>query len=98
MRKIDNYGRYEDINPHPDLLYELVLWQDIKNDFVQGENTDDNNGLEFGVYWLDDNDQICDAEWFKTDEERFGEVDTTNKRLREAFYGEKPTDEEEEDD
>lgn len=91
MRKQDDYGRYWDIdNPHPDLLYELVSWGKVKDEFVADTpNKDNNNGLEYGIYWLDDNDQICDAEWFKTDEERFQEVLITNQRLREAFYDEK---------
>lgn len=86
MRKQDVYNQYLDIeDPHPDLMYEVVQWSDIKDDFTAGPNKDDNGGLEYGVYWLDDNYEICDAEWFATDEERFNNIKLTNEQLHQEF-------------
>ena len=31
---------------------------------------DDNNGLIYGIYYLDDEEQVQDVSWFKTIEER----------------------------
>jgi hypothetical protein len=43
--------------------YELVLASETFDD--------DNEGFEFGIYWLDeDGEFIVDCEWFKTEEER----------------------------
>lgn len=78
---------YFNINAHPDLIYELKMWEEIKDEMQYPKN-DNNDGLIYGIYWLDDNGQVCDVEWFKTEQERFDEVDETNKRLRLAFYGE----------
>ena len=79
--KINKYYQYEDINNHPDLMYQLVKAEDI---FLAG---DDNDGLIYGIEWLDDNNEVCELEWFETEVERFNEVYDTNKRLRLAFYG-----------
>lgn len=42
--------------------YELVLASETFDD--------DNNGLEYGINWLDDDGEILDCEWYKTEEER----------------------------
>jgi hypothetical protein len=44
-----------------DIGYELVNAEDYFDD--------DNNGLIFGIHWLD-NGIVVDCEWFKTEEER----------------------------
>lgn len=86
MNAINKYSNmYDDINHHPDMMYELKMWAEIKQD-MQYPDDDNNNGLVYGIYWLDDNAEVCEVEWFKTDQERFDEVNTTNERLREAFY------------
>ena len=69
---------------HPDLLYELRMWSDIKDEMDYPEN-DNNNGLIYGIYWLDDNREVVEVEWFKTDKERKAEVKLTQDRLLEAF-------------
>ncbi len=78
---------YDDINHHPDMIYELKLWQDIKDDMGYSEK-DNNNGYTYGIYWLDDNDEVVAVEWFKTEKDRYDEVKITNNRLRNAFYDE----------
>ena len=42
--------------------YELVMAEDCFDD--------DNDGLIYGIHWLDEDGNICDCEWFKTEEER----------------------------
>lgn len=50
--------------------YELVSWQDIKEDFDYPED-DNNNGYVYGVNWYDDNlVDILEVDWYKTPEER----------------------------
>ena len=78
--KINKYLQYEDINAHPDLIYQLVRAEDV---FLAGDN---NEGLTYGIEWLDDNNEVCEMEWFATEIERFNEVYSTNDRLRKSFY------------
>ena len=85
---INEYSNmYDDINHHPDMMYELRLWDEIKEEMSYPEE-DNNNDFVYGVYWLDDNDEVMDVQWFKSDQERYNEINETNKRLRNAFYGE----------
>ena len=45
-------------------------------EFVEASQVfdDDNNGLIYGVNWLDKNNDIADCEWFKTKKERLNAV------------------------
>ena len=53
------------------MKYELVHWQDVKNDMKIYEDSDNNNGFVFGVNLLDeDSDEVVDVQWFKTEQER----------------------------
>ena len=53
------------------MKYELVHWQDIKNDMKIYEDSDNNDGFVFGVNLLDgDSDEVVDVQWFKTEEKR----------------------------
>jgi hypothetical protein len=45
--------------------YELVEPDEARETFQ-----DDNEGLLFGINWLDEDGNILDCEWFATDEER----------------------------
>lgn len=47
--------------------YELVLASETFDD--------NNNGLEYGINWLDEDGFILDCEWFATDEERQEAID-----------------------
>ena len=76
-------NKYDDLY-HPDLMYELRMWSDIKDEMDYPEN-DNNNGLIYGIYWLDDNGDVVDVEWFETEEDRRNEVVLTVDRLRDAF-------------
>ncbi|MGD2072741.1 MAG: hypothetical protein PVG65_04560 [Candidatus Thorarchaeota archaeon] len=42
--------------------YELVNAEDCFDD--------DNEGLIYGIHWLDEDRNVLDCEWFKTEEER----------------------------
>lgn len=42
--------------------YELVKAEDVFED--------NNGGLVLGINWLDDEGEVVDCEWFKTEEER----------------------------
>lgn len=42
--------------------YELVMADECFDD--------DNEGLIYGIHWLDDDGIVVDCEWFKTEEER----------------------------
>ena len=44
-----------------------VNWFEEELDDFYG---DDNNGLIYGVYSYDDNEEIYDVAWFKTEEEQ----------------------------
>lgn len=73
---------YMDIDHHKDMMYELKDWSEIKE--TMGYPVEDNNkGLAYGVYWLDDNDNVVEAEWYATNEERFAEVNKVNEQLKE---------------
>lgn len=42
--------------------YELVNAEDCFDD--------NNNGLIYGIHWLDEDSNVVDCEWFSTEEER----------------------------
>lgn len=75
--------QYQDLF-HPDLMYELKMWSDVKEETGYPED-DDNCGLIYGIYWLDDNGEVVEVEWFETEEDRRNEVVLTVDRLRESF-------------
>lgn len=53
------------------MRYELVHWQDVKNDMKIYEDSDNNDGFVFGVNLLDeDSNEVVDVQWFKTEQER----------------------------
>lgn len=53
------------------MKYELVHWQDVKNDMKIYEDSDNNDGFVFGVNLLDENsNEVVDVQWFKTEQAR----------------------------
>ncbi len=70
--------RYDDINHHPDMMYELTMWEDIKDEMDYPEE-DNNNGFIYGIYWLDNDQEVLDVSWFKSEEERHEEVERTKQ-------------------
>jgi hypothetical protein len=50
-------------------MANLVYWNDVKKDMGYS-STDDNKGFIFGIETLDDNEEILDISWFKTEEEQ----------------------------
>ena len=49
---------------------ELEYWENIRK-ACKYPLSDNNNGYIYGINLLDENDEIIDVEWFKTDKERF---------------------------
>lgn len=47
--------------------YELILARDTFDD--------DNEGLEYGINWLDEDGNVIDCEWFESEEERQQVID-----------------------
>lgn len=58
--------------------YELQMWEDIKDEMDYPEE-DNNNGFIYGIYWLDDNQEVIDVSWFKSEEERHEELERTKQ-------------------
>lgn len=50
-------------------MANLVYWNDVKKDMGYS-STDDNKGFIFGIETLDDNEEIIDVLWFKTEKEQ----------------------------
>lgn len=50
--------------------YELVLASDTFDD--------DNGELEYGINWLDEDKNIVDCQWFKTEDERLKAIEKYN--------------------
>tara|TARA_Y100001963_G_scaffold152997_1_gene238856 strand:+ start:107 stop:319 length:213 start_codon:yes stop_codon:yes gene_type:complete len=48
-------------------IFELQLWEDIKKDCGY---TDDNKGYKYGCHSIDNDGQIIDCNWFKTEKDR----------------------------
>lgn len=69
---------YKGINHHPNMMYELRMWEDIKDEMDYPEE-DNNNGFIYGIYWLDDNQEVIDVSWFKSEEERHEELERTKQ-------------------
>lgn len=57
--------------------YEKVEWFNEELDKFYGDN---NNGLIFGVYWLDGED-VIEVTWFKTEQEREKEIKKYEKNV-----------------
>ena len=64
--------------------YEIINWSTVQEDC---QYEDDNNGYIYGLYYIDKDGQIMDAEWFRTEEERISEiVKLNNDGYREINY------------
>ena len=55
---------------------EIEHWENIKSD-MKYPKEDNNEGYVYGIYLLD-GDDIIEAEWFKTAEERFQAIKKYN--------------------
>ena len=72
-------------------LAEIVMWEQVRQD-CKYPKEDNNNGLIYGLYLIDDFDEdnwcgdIVDVEWFETDEERYGWY-TENEKQQFYEYG-----------
>tara|TARA_Y100000004_G_scaffold182762_1_gene229844 strand:- start:252 stop:446 length:195 start_codon:yes stop_codon:yes gene_type:complete len=64
------------------MKYELVHWQDVKNDMKIYEDSDNNEGFVFGINVLDeDSDEVVDVQWFKTEQERADVLQENEEKL-----------------
>ena len=52
------------------MKWELEYWENIRK-ACKYPLSDNNNGYIYGINLLDENDEIVDVEWFKTDKDRF---------------------------
>ena len=48
--------------------FELQMWEEVKKDFGYPDN---NKGYIYGCHPIDENGEIIDCNWFKTNEERY---------------------------
>jgi len=61
--------------------FEVQMWEDIKKDFGYKDN---NKGFIFGCHPIDEDGQIIDCNWFKSEEKRsnFMEGDLNEYRIK----------------
>ncbi len=52
-------------------LYNLVNAKDVFND--------NNNGLTYGIEWLNEDGSVADCEWFTSNEERMNSIKQVNQ-------------------
>jgi len=50
-------------------LFEFVHWEDVRWD-MQYPESDNNKGLIYGINTLDDNNEVIEVFWFKTEKKR----------------------------
>ena len=58
---------------------ELILWEDVRKD-CKYPAEDNNNGYVYGLNLLLE-DETIDVSWFKTDNERFKEIEKHNLEI-----------------
>ena len=58
---------------------ELILWEDVRKD-CKYPVEDNNNGYVYGLNLLLE-DETIDVSWFKTDNERFKEIEKCNLEI-----------------
>tara|TARA_R100001594_G_scaffold150173_1_gene210357 strand:- start:51 stop:278 length:228 start_codon:yes stop_codon:yes gene_type:complete len=68
-------------------LAELVMWEQVRQD-CKYPKEDNNNGLIYGLYFIDDfneddlgSGEVIDVEWFETDEERYKVIKENNLKI-----------------
>jgi len=69
---VRNYGEivtYEIFTNLNNQKFELQMWKDIAKDCGY-DKKDNNKGFVYGSHPIDDDGQIMDCNWFKTNEER----------------------------
>ena len=66
---------------------EMVMWEQVRQD-CKYPKEDNNNGLIYGLYLIDDFDEddlgsgeVIDVEWFETDEERSRVIKEYNLKI-----------------
>jgi len=66
-----------------DNKFEYVYWDDVRRDMKYPES-DNNQGFTYGVNLLDENYEIIDVQWFKSEEDRDSFISAED--LKEAEY------------
>jgi hypothetical protein len=66
---------------------EIVMWEQVRQD-CKYPKEDNNNGLIYGLYLIDDfneddlgSGEVIDVEWFETDEERSRVIKEYNLKI-----------------
>lgn len=66
---------------------EIVMWEQVRQD-CKYPKEDNNNGLIYGLYLIDnfnENDlgsgEVIDVEWFETDKERYKVIKENNLKI-----------------
>ena len=66
---------------------EIVMWEQVRQD-CKYPKEDNNNGLIYGLYLIDDfneddlgSGEVIDVEWFETDEERYKVIKENNLKI-----------------
>jgi hypothetical protein len=61
------------------IYVELIMWEDIKRDCNYPQE-DNNEGFIYGLNYVDFENEgdIYEVEWFKSDEERFKNIEEMN--------------------
>lgn len=66
---------------------ELVMWEQVRQG-CKYPKEDNNNGLIYGLYLIDDfnedelgSGEVIDVEWFETDEERYKVIKENNLKI-----------------
>ena len=57
---------------HKGQSFELTMWDEIKKDCGY---TDNNKGYIYGCHHIDEEGQIIDCNWFKTNDQRINFLD-----------------------
>ena len=66
---------------------EIVTWEQVRQD-CKYPKKDNNNGLIYGLYLIDNfneddlgSGEVIDVEWFETDEERYKVIKENNLKI-----------------
>jgi len=66
---------------------EIVMWEQVRQD-CKYPKEDNNNGLIYGLYLIDNfneddlgSGEVVDVEWFETDEERYKVIRENNLKI-----------------
>lgn len=59
---------------------QLIMWEEVRS-ACKYPIEDNNKGYIYGLYLLNDQDEVLDVEWFKTDQKRFDSIEKFNLKI-----------------